>query len=470
MTDSMMGIRNEIYNDTIDEVRKIRDCVQGEHAIKNSPNSLIYLPHPSDIDKTSTQSKERYRAYKARAEFDGFTGATLTSLNGAMWSTEPTIELPSEIEYLIDNSDGDGTPLAQSMALTASNVIQVGYHFLLADYNGTQANIKHYPRESVIDWDFDEVNGVNQINFVKLAESFSHVDKETLQRKTETRILILGLDDEGNYYQQKIEEHGGMEVKGEKLYPILRGQMMQSIPCEIVTDEIAQAGQMPCTFGVLYPIALKAIARYQVNADLKEMIHRNAQPTLITEGWEAEDGKVIEEMNGGKELKLGSNGGINLPKNVKAKYLEAKSADSPLFTYLDINQKEVKAFGGSFDTSEATTEAVGVAKIRSAEQLRVLTNIANALEVAYRNLIDICYGFMSTKSTTPDFTIVLNKEFNTSKLEPTERAAIINEYNMGVISLEEAHRQLKAGGVLEAEIEVIMQEIETGRGTIDQFD
>lgn len=466
MKDSIMGIRNEIYNETIDEVRKIRDCVQGEHAIKNSENALVYLPNPNDLDKTSAESKERYRAYKARAEFDGFTGATLASLNGAMWSTPPLIELPSEVEYLTSNSDGNGTSLAQSMALTASNVIQVGYHFLLADYNGTQANIKHYPRESVIDWDFDEVNGVNQINFVKLAESFSHVDKETLQRKTGTRILILGLDDEGNYYQQKIEEHEGMEVKGEKLYPIWRGQMMQSIPCEIVTDEIAQAGQMPCTFGVLYPIALKAIARYQVNADLKEMIHRNAQPTLITEGWDAGDGAVIEEMNGGKELKLGSNGGINLPNNVKAKYLEAKPAGSPLFTYLDINQKEVKAFGGSFDTSEAKEEAVGVAKMRSAEQLRALTNIANSDEAAYRNLAGICYGFMSTKSTTPDFTIVLNKEFNASKLEPTERAAIINEYNMGIVSLEEAHRQLKAGGVLQAEIEVIMQELEMSNGTV----
>lgn len=465
-----MGIRNEIYNETIDEVRKIRDCVQGEFAIKNSENALTYLPNPNDLDKTSKESKERYAAYKARAEFDGFTGATLTSLNGAMWSTEPLIELPSEVEYLISNSDGDGTSLDQSMALTASNVIQVGYHLLLADYNGNQAYIKHYPRESVVDWDFDEVNGVNQINFVKLAECFSHVDKETLQRKVETRILILGLDDSGDYYQQKIEVQGGVEVMGEKLYPIWRGGTVKSIPCEIVTDEIAQAGQMPVTFGVLYPIALKAIARYQVNADLKEMIHRNAQPTLVTEGWESGDGEIYQEMNGSKDFKLGSNGSLNFPKNVTASYLEAKSNDSPLFTYLDVNQKEVRAFGGSFDTSEAVTEAVGVAKIRSAEQLRALVSIANAIESAYTNLISVCYGFMSTKTVTPDFVIELNKEFNTSKLEPTEIQAITNMIGQGNISLEEGLRQLKAGGVLQAEIEVIMQELEMGNGTISQLD
>tara|TARA_R100000951_G_scaffold115666_2_gene124490 strand:+ start:95 stop:1495 length:1401 start_codon:yes stop_codon:yes gene_type:complete len=466
MKDSIMGIRNEIYNETIDEVRKIRDCVQGEFAIKKSDNALIYLPNPNDLDKTSNESKERYRAYKARAEFDGFTGATLTSLNGAMWSTSPLIELPSEVDYLISNSDGDGTSLNQSMALTASNVIQVGYHFLLADYDGQNAYIKHYPRESVVDWDFDEVNGVNQINFVKLAEIFSHVDKETFQRKTETRILILALDDDGDYYQQKIEVQNGVEVVGEKVYPMMDGATLKSIPCEIVTDEIAQAGQMPVTFGVLYPIALKAIARYQVNADLKEMIHRNAQPTLVTDGWESGDSDIYQEMNGGKDFKLGSNGALNFPKKVKASYLEAKSNDSPLFKYLEDNQKEVKAFGGSFDTSEAVTEAVGVAKIRSAEQLRALTIIANAIEAAYTNLIGVCYGFMSTKSTTPEFILQLNKEFNASKLEPTERAAIINEYNMGVISLEEAHRQLKSGGALQGEIDVVMQELEMSSGTI----
>jgi len=486
MTDSMMGIKHPDYSATIDEVRKIRDCVDGQLAVKSRNGGLTYLPHPSDVDQTSDAAKARYLRFKAAAEFDGFTSKTLVGLNGAFNAVEPVFELPSQIEYLIDDSDGSGTSLKKAIESTADNILQVKFHCLLADFNGLvqddnmtvtqakalglKASIKHYPRESLVDWDFSVVNGVYQMSYAKLSEKTTSVNKDTFEREEKTNHLILALDDDGFYYQQLITtDESGKDEISEKEYPLANGQRFDSLPFRIVTDDSSEINRVPKGFGILYPIALKALSRYRNSANLQEVLHRFAQPTVKSTGWSAGSGEIYNELNGSKQIKLGAEGGINLPDGVDISYLESNADNSYFFNFSDRNEKEVRALGGSFDTSDAKEEAVGVAKIKSAEQMAALVSTANSCEEAFTDMLEICYRFMTTGGE-PEIKVMLNKEFNTSKLEPAERAAIINEYNMSVISLEEAQRQLKAGGVLQAEIEVIMQELEMGSGTISQFD
>jgi len=459
-----MHVKHVQYTENEDELLKIRDAVGGEHKVKNSVNSLIYLPHPSDTDTTSEGAITRYNRFKARAEFDEVAGATLISLGGAMWQTPAiTDDLPSEIEYLMYNSDGANTTLSESMRATAYQVMQMGSHFLLADYDGAQAYIRHYPRESVFDWDYEMINGIKQLSYAKLIEHTSHVNKQTLARESRSTALILGLDENGHYYQQQITiDSDGIEQRSEMVYPEYKGAPMMHIPHYIVTDRPYCSSEMPLNYGVIHPIVLKTISRYQVNADLKEVLHRDAQPTPVTTGWDSDDMiDAYKKMNGGTmAIKLGSSGGINLPAGVTASYLENKADNSYYFKYLEANQKEIKAFGGSFDTSEATEEAVGTTKIKSAEQLRALVNIANSIEEGYKMLIDICFGFMSTSNKEPEYELVINKEFNQSKLDPEERKAIANDVTTTLISKQEGLRQMRDGGILKEEVDVILAELE----------
>ncbi len=462
-TELTMHIVHGEYEKSRLEVLKIREATEGELAIKTSEQSIVYLPNPNDLDKTSPASLDKYASFKARAEYDNIASSTLTNLGGAMWSTPPTVELPTEIEYMIDNSDGSNLSLLESMEITASNIYQVKFHGLLADFDGVtnQAGIKHYPRESIVDWDFGVVNGINQLNYLKLVQVNSHVDKRTFKRVTKQDILILGLDESGSYYQQLIEQSDdGLEIVGELEYPELGGATLKSIPFRIVSDSLSKAHSMPKGFGILYPIVLKSIARYQVNADLKKVLHMAGSPTSWSKGWDDESLSLYRDMTGKEHIEVGVDSHIPLPKDSDIGYLEWNPESGGLFKYLEENQKEIKAFGGNFDTSDGSNEMVGVAKIRNAEQLRAVVNVANSIESAYIDLIEIVFGFMSTKKAMPDYEFSLNKEFEQVKLNPQERTAILNEFTQGLIPRVEALRQMYNGGVSTVDAETMMAEAE----------
>lgn len=64
----LMNIHHPEYDQTIDEVRTVRDAIEGSNAIKNGERFKIYLPNPTDIDILNGQdfveANNRYKAYK----------------------------------------------------------------------------------------------------------------------------------------------------------------------------------------------------------------------------------------------------------------------------------------------------------------------------------------------------------------------------------------------------------------------
>lgn len=485
----LMDVHHPDYQDTIDEVRTVRDAIEGSNAIKNGKRFKIYLPNPTDIDILNGQdfveADNRYKAYKNRAEYDAFPGRTESGYVGALKSTPPDFaEIPSEIEYILTNSDGDNLTLSESIEITQANLLEVKFHGLLVDFNGLtqvdinddsaqltnaqakaldlKATIKHYPRESIVDWDYGVVNNQNQLTFVKLMEKTSEINRETLERVEVENQLVLALDEEtGEYYQQQITKTiEGKDEISEKLFPENNTGRLKLIPFEIVIDQKQKSSSIPKALGLLYPICLKAIARYQVSADLKEMLHRTGQPTSWSSGWDAHKFAQYKEMTGRDSIGLGSSQHIPLPKDSEIGYLEFNADSNGIFKYMQENQKEAKALGARFDTSDPKDEAVGVAKIRSAEELSALMNIQSSIEESYTRVLGWCFNFMSTSTVEPTIEIKLNKEFNKVKLTAQEQAAILNSFTMGLIDKEEGLSQLEKGGILTEAAERILNRSE----------
>lgn len=481
---SIMDTHNPDYDRTIDAVHLVRDAIEGSNAIKSGPRFKQYLPNPTDKDillgQDVTESNNRYSAYKLRAEYDAFPGRTESGYMGALKSTPPSFDkIPSEIDYLLLNSDGDGLTLPESIEITQANLLEVKFHGLLADFNGLtdndindespqltnaqasaaglMATIKHYPRESIVDWDYGVVNNQNQLTYVKLSECTSEINRDTFQRVTVENQLILALDVDGFYYQRQItKDSEGNEQVSKILYPENNSGKMNFIPFEIVIDQKIKSSSVPKALGILYPVCLKAISRYQVNADLKEALHRTAQPTSYSSGWTEANYATYKSLTGRDYVALGSGDHMPLPSGSEIGYLQWDADNSALFKYLEENQKEAKALGARFDTSDPKDEAVGVAKIRSAEELSSLINIQTSVMESYIRVMTWCYWFMSTNKALPDIEITLNKEFNKVKLSAQEQAAILNSLTMGGIDREEYLSQMEKGGILTVEAEVLL--------------
>lgn len=485
----MMNIHHKNYTDTIEEVRLVRDSIEGSNAIKNGPRADIYLPNPTDSKllrgQDLTASTERYKKYKDRAEYDQFPGRTESGYMGTLKSTPPVLEeIPVEIEYLINNSDGANLSLLESIEITQANLLEVKYHGLLVDFNGINqsneegehkqlttgeakalglsADIKHYQRESILDWLYEVVNNRMQLSYVKLAEKATKIDRETLEHIEVENQLVLALDeDTGKYYQQYItKDKNGEDHLSEKRFPENRDGRLDFITFEIVIEQKQKSASIPKGLGILYPICLKALDRYHVKADLKEAMHKSAQPTLKTSGWSEQSADLFKKMNGSDVIMTGAGGGIPLPDGVTAEYLQWEADNNAMFKYLEINQKEAKALGARFDTSDPKDEAVGVAKIRSAEELSALINIQEAIKESYTRVMTWCFLFMSTVTDDPFIKINLNKEFNKVKLTAQEVKEIRENVINVIFDKEEGLRQLERGGILTQEAEIILNRLE----------
>lgn len=140
--------------------KRIRDCLSGTDRIKFREE--IYLPLPN---MTCNNANDKgYLSYLHRAYYINLPMRTVRGLAGLVMRKDPTMELNTSIDYLIDNADGAGKSLKQMIADGLDEVLSMGNFALasvmpLAEDGITQANrdsflphLKLYREEQIINW------------------------------------------------------------------------------------------------------------------------------------------------------------------------------------------------------------------------------------------------------------------------------------------------------------------------------
>lgn len=465
-------------------VKLVRDCIEGEPKVKSEMTT--YLKHPNMLDQTSESQKNRYRAYIDGAEFDGFPAETETSMLGQMLSGDISVDLGG-LDYLIEDSDGDGTSLTGAIEITFKNLLEVKFHVLLAEFQGLtgldtadvtiedvkrlnpRATIKHYSRESLIDWEFQRINGVMQLSLCVFVEEATERDAD-LTTACIKSYLVCALDENGDYYQQKyVESVNGTEKTiiedGEPLYPLVSNKKLKWIPVEIVIDEETPSGKLPTGLGYLYPICSLALARYRVSADYKESL-RFMQPTLFTSGWKSGDHELFKEINKRDYIAFGIGVSNNMPEGVTADVIGLGVEVEPYEKYFDHNEAKTRALGGKVDTGSgekvitATQSAIDHARNSAA-----MTKIVRNTEAAFKRVIAYCamfHGLVAADSVETyinQITLDLPLDFGV-KMTPEEVLATISAVQSSIISKEEGLRKLTQGGFTVGSADDIITELE----------
>ena len=103
--------------------RMINDCIDGELAVKDK--GTVYLPMPCS-DDLSPENKLRYEAYKNRAVFYNVTERTLNGLVGEIFSREPVTEVPTEMDTVVEDVNGENVNLIQSSKRACEIVLSTG--------------------------------------------------------------------------------------------------------------------------------------------------------------------------------------------------------------------------------------------------------------------------------------------------------------------------------------------------------
>lgn len=447
------------YEASINEWTLTRDATEGSSAVKRKRTRYLPKPMPEDV---SIENDYRYNDYLMRANFVNFTGATLDGMLGMVFRKPSVIELPQEIEYLIENSNGAGLTLDQMARSCVANVLQTGRHGLLVDYPQAEygltqaeialldlrANIISYPAETVLNWRVATIGGVRKLTLVVLAEK--HEFYEGFETVTKEYYRVLSL--EGGVYMQAVYDDDGNPVDQPITPRRADGSAWDFIPFVFVG---AQNNDEKVDRAPLYDIAEVNLAHYRNSADFEESSFVVGQPTPVvsglTQSW------VDEILKGG--VILGSRRAVLLPEGGDATLLQAGENIMPERGMVAKELQLVK-LGARLITDAGGNETAEAAKIRYAGQNSKLATVVGNVEAALMTCFTWCQMFMGGAG---EIVYTINKEFYDKTVNPQLVIARIQLLDRGVISKSVLQDKLRSEGEIDADItnEMINAEAES---------
>ena len=290
-----MGVsdHNAVYNEHKQDWDQVRDCMQGERAIK--AQGTLYLP------KLTGMTDEEYRAFTKKVHFFGATARVADGLHGQVFSKPPQISgnIPDELHTLLKNNvDLMDTSLDQFASDIVWDAMMTNWGCILVDYSkgaeqvslleaekrGYGAFMKWYPAESLINWRYDLVNGKEQLVLVVLHEPYTEPNPEDYFTETSYnryRVLRLERDEQGQYgrYVQDIyDDKIGLDVPSEtNIEVVMNGEYLYYLPVFTVPGKLPEKS-------MLLDLSFLNIGHYQESADYQHGKHYTAIPTPIATG------------------------------------------------------------------------------------------------------------------------------------------------------------------------------------------
>ena len=453
--------KNPEYEMYLPVWEKTRDSVKGSVSVKDKRQ--IYLPVPdteSNDDRVGSESM-RYRQYLKRALFTNFTGRTKNALVGAAFRKMPVLELPTGLDYLLEDATGDGLGLVQMAKDELSNLLETGRTFFLVDYPQAEdglsaedvtmldlrASIVPYTAEQVINWRTEAVGGRKLLTLCVISEPYKDGGDE-FSHDTEIQYRVLRLNEDG--YSQQIYRDG--VPYSEEVYPKRAdGSTWDIIPGMFVgsKNNDATVDDAP-----LSDIADVNIAHYRNSADYEESCFLTGQPTLfITHSLSME--QWLDYNPAG--IKLGSRAGHVLGETGSATLVQA-DPNNLVLEAMRAKENAMIAIGARIVTDRGGNETAEGARIRFASENSVLGDIVHNLSQAIQQCLVWCGEFMGVGEVA-EFDI--NREFYDKSVDPQLLMSMITLLDRQIISDQDIFDRLKAGGIIDADrnLEDIKQEL-----------
>jgi hypothetical protein len=471
MANGVSFIRNEV-NALFQVWFLIRDCIEGETAIKGEfginasyirsqsrvrNQAHYYLPKPNPTD-TSTVNTKRYEQYVRRAVWYNFTARTLAGLVGQIFLRPPVSVLPSQLDALVKNADGEGMTLEQVGKRTAQSVMAFGRAGLYTDFpaidgpaspadikeGNIRPYIRHYYPWQIINWATIE-KGANRILSLVVLEEWVMLPIDDFALAERVQYRVLRLDPKSSQYYVEIWANDIAETTKSKRDFSVRstftptdsnGQPLDHIPFTFVGSE---ANDISIDVPPMQDLAFLNIAHYRNSADYEESCFLVGQPTPVltglTEAW-------VENVLKGS-IQLGSRGSISLPVGADAKLLQADPNQMPLEA-MKLKEQQALSLGAKLvqaSTKVRTATEVSVDKTSESSTLHnVSKNSSAALEQALK------WAANYAGASDAEITYQLNSEFDLTRLDAEDLLTVMKIWQSGGICFEEMRDVLKIAG------------------------
>ena len=437
---------NNLYNANLSAWELVRDCVKGSAAVKAKKQTYLPKPNPED---NSNSNNSRYTAYAMRASFVNFTGHTKDGFMGMISRKESEKEVSTALTYMLDNANGAGSSLDESIYRTISELIEVARQGLLVDFPtsdggtqaqtaGLQATIKSYPAETIINWKEEVINGKTTLTMVVLAEAVevpTSGDKYVTECVTQYRELLL----ENGVYIQRVFDKDGVQTQEDIVPRKSGGATWDEIPFVFAgaIDNNPTPDKSP-----IYDLAEINIAHYRNSADFEESSFIVGQPTPtlmgLTQSW------VDDVLKGG--VQLGSRTVLLGPEGASAGLLQASENQMPS-KGMELKEIQMVKVGAKVITDSSGIETAEAAKIRFAGQNSKLGLLVKNTELAYMKSLNWADEFMGGAGGNE---IELNKQFYEATVNPQLLTAQIMLMDRNVITKTDVRDGMRKSGLIDA--------------------
>lgn len=420
---------------------KLDDVCEGNETVKAAGQT--YLPKVSP-----DQTDDEYKAYLLRSTFFNATGRTVDGLTGAMFRKPPTIKVPNQLDDLMKDTDGDGTPIQIVAVRTAESILKLGRFGLFADMpeeTGAKpvVNIIGYHPNHIWDWRVENKKLVYLVLYeckdTPGDDGMGHVEKE--------QLLILRLTN--NIYtaerweKQKVKDQERKEfVRIEEPRIItVRGKALDYIPffCLGPKDIAWPVQKSPITD--LVDINL---SHYCTSADFEHGSHHTALPTPVVIG--VREGST-------NNYPIGPTRAWKLPAGADAKMLEftGKGLET-LVDSLDRKERQMVILGARLlEDQKKSVESSDTHRIRHSGENSILASIADVAGRALTKIVEIARDWLGAKG---DVKIEINKDFFDQPMEPGRIDSLVKAWMSGTMSKQTVVWNWKRGELLPDDVDI----------------
>lgn len=431
------------YNKNVDKWKLTRNAATG----------LSFEEARKYIPRRTHEEQDQYYHRVEKAIYTNYTGRTREGLKGAIFRLPPRIELPPDMEFMLDNADGAGQSLTQVAKLAADEVMETGRFGLLADYpmvdeNLTveqirrmklQPHIATYTAESIINWHVHVLNGRRQLGMLVLKENSPvHYDEFTWDYVDRYRVLRLNEDQQ---YTQQLYDENGDAITEQIVIRGASGQPFDYIPFHFIgsRDNLPDVDEP-----ILYDIARVNIGHFRNSADQENNLSVHGGGTLVVSTDMSPE--AFQAANPGG-ITVGENAGLILSEGGKAELLQLGSA-SAIGAEMAHKEQMMVQIGAKIitKTGQRTAEE---ARMQATSENSMLDTMVGNMDEAFTKVLYDCRAFISP--TDADIVFALNSDFWQDSIAPQEIMAMIQGNDAGVMPKIDIVRRLMDAGWIQSE-------------------
>ncbi len=447
--------KHPLYEKYIDTWIKCLDAYEGQQAIKEKGDR--YLPRLSghiadgidgrtadDRSRGVLQTQTEYQQYLKRAVYYNYIKKICNGLNEQLFRKDVKLEYPAELQIIIDNFTHDGKSLKTAMKESNRNILLQYRDVLVLDlptvnYDGPisqeqveKQNIRpyavYYKASQVINWDYEVINNRLELTRVIIEEILEEQDPDDEFEKNQIvqyRVMDLVNEENARKYRIRLfrEQDGKMDIFGEEIYPIVKGEYLDYIPCYFLT-------QKGISDDLDYPMLNDAvdinIAHYINSADYENAINITGSPTPVVIGY--------DDDNDDEPISLGSSRALMLyGQGANAFYMEYKGqGPNAIAAAMDKKVDALSVIASRMLQNDPKgIESAEAAQIhRSAEQ-GLLASMALSLSEAYEVIL---YTIADWMGITGEITVMFNTDYTADDIDANLLANLTTARQAGLIS------------------------------------